>query len=278
MNLLLYIKQNKVLSSTVLSIICFCIVYIVIFNNRIRRFLEPMTGIKQIVNITPLSRNSKIMNGNYKLCDFHIAASYKSYLPCTNYIDYSSIDSIREILRCGCRYIDIDVMNSTFGNTAKPVVCNGNPIGNWHYTTALEFKAVIRFIMTFAFNGQVSNKDDPLILNINFNTWYNKETINIGPDEETATILELSKLVANETGYNGNPIFIKDRPKEVKFASCSSDKARKLLGYETKTSLKESIKLTADFVRQRGIKKFDYNLPLEINSEITPETWKFKKI
>lgn len=106
----------------------------------------------------------------------------------------------------------------------------------------------------------------------------NKETINIGPDEETATILELSKLVANETGYNGNPIFVKDRPKEVKFASCSSDKARKLLGYETKTSLKESIKLTTDFVKQRGIKKFDYNLPLEINSEITPETWKFKKI
>ena len=106
----------------------------------------------------------------------------------------------------------------------------------------------------------------------------NKETINIGPDEETTTILELSKLVANETGYNGNPIFVKDRPKEVKFASCSSDKAKKLLGYETKTSLKESIKLTTDFVRQRGIKKFDYNLPLEINSEITPETWKFKKI
>ena len=105
-----------------------------------------------------------------------------------------------------------------------------------------------------------------------------KETINIGPDEETTTILELSKLVANETGYNGKPIFVKDRPKEVKFASCSSDKARKLLGYETKTSLKESIKLTTDFVKQRGIKKFDYNLPLEINSEITPETWKFKKI
>ena len=106
----------------------------------------------------------------------------------------------------------------------------------------------------------------------------NKETINIGPDEETTTILELSKLVANETGYNGNPIFVKDRPKEVKFASCSSDKAKRLLGYKTKTSLKESIKLTANFVRQRGIKKFDYNLPLEINSEITPETWKFKKI
>ena len=30
----------------------------------------------------------------------------------------------------------------------------------------------------------------------------NKEIINIGPDEETITVLELSKLVANETGFS----------------------------------------------------------------------------
>ena len=106
----------------------------------------------------------------------------------------------------------------------------------------------------------------------------NKEIINIGPDEETTTVLELSKLVANETRYNGDPIFVLDRPKEVKFASCSSDKARKLLNYETKTTLQESIKLTADYIRKRGVKKFNYKIPLEINSDLTPETWKNKKI
>ena len=106
----------------------------------------------------------------------------------------------------------------------------------------------------------------------------NKEIINIGPDEETTTILELSKQVANETGYNGDPIFVRDRPKEVKFASCSSDKARKLLNYETKTTLQQSVKLTADYIRKRGVKKFNYKIPLEINSDLTPETWKNKKI
>ncbi len=105
-----------------------------------------------------------------------------------------------------------------------------------------------------------------------------KETINIGPDEETTTVLELSKLVANETGFNGDPIFVKDRPKEVKDASCNSDKARKLLGYKTKTSLKESVKLTKEFIEKRGTKKFNYNLPVEIVSEITPETWTKKII
>ena len=105
-----------------------------------------------------------------------------------------------------------------------------------------------------------------------------KETINIGPDEETTTVLELSRLVANETGFNGDPIFVKDRPKEIKDASCSSDKARKLLGYNTKTSLKESVKLTKEFIEKRGTKKFNYNLPVEIESEITPDTWTKKII
>ena len=105
-----------------------------------------------------------------------------------------------------------------------------------------------------------------------------KEIINIGPDEETITINELSKLVSNETGYNGEPIYVPGRPKEVKEASCSSDKARKLLNYKTKTSLKESIKLTADYIRSKGTRNFIYNLPVEIRSKITPKTWTKKTI
>jgi len=100
-----------------------------------------------------------------------------------------------------------------------------------------------------------------------------KEIINIGPDEETITINELSKLVSNETGYNGDPIYVPGRPQEVKEASCSSDKARKLLDYKTKTSLKESVKLTANYIRSRGTKNFIYNLPVEIKSDMTPKTW-----
>ena len=64
-----------------------------------------------------------------------------------------------------------------------------------------------------------------------------KEIINIGPDEETITINQLARMVANETGYNGEPLYVEGRPQEVMEASCSSNKARKLLGYKTKTSL-----------------------------------------
>ncbi len=103
-----------------------------------------------------------------------------------------------------------------------------------------------------------------------------KEIINVGPDEETVTIKEVANLVANEVGFNGSPEFIDERPKEVKFATCSADKAKKLLGYKTKTTLKDSIKKTADFIKSKGVKKFKYHLPLEIVNEITPVTWKKK--
>ena len=104
------------------------------------------------------------------------------------------------------------------------------------------------------------------------------EIINIGPDEQSISIKELSKLVANETGCNQDPIHMKDRPTEVKHAICSSNKARKLLSYETKTTVLESVKLTTSYIKNRGVLPFKYNFPLEIINEKTPETWKNKLI
>lgn len=106
----------------------------------------------------------------------------------------------------------------------------------------------------------------------------NKEIINIGPDEETVTINEIAKMVANETGFNGDPIHVLDRPQEVKFATCSANKSRKLLNYKTNTSLQTAIKKTCDFIKKNGIKKFKYYLPVEIINEKTPKTWVDKMI
>ena len=105
-----------------------------------------------------------------------------------------------------------------------------------------------------------------------------KEIINIGPDEETITINNLAKLVANVTGYNGDPIHVPGRPLEVTEATCSSEQARRLLDYKTKTPLIDAIKLTTNYIKNKGTKKFVYNLPVEIKSEITPETWTKKTI
>lgn len=104
------------------------------------------------------------------------------------------------------------------------------------------------------------------------------EIINIGPDEGEVTINQLAELCSNETGFNGNPIYYKPgRPQEVKHATCSSEKARKILNYKTIYSLEESVKKTANYIRLKGTKEFSYYLDIEINNEKTPETWTKKQ-
>ena len=102
------------------------------------------------------------------------------------------------------------------------------------------------------------------------------QTINIGPDENPITINEMSKIVANATGMNQPPIYMPGRPAEVKHAVCSSDKARTLLGYETKTDVVTAINLTAQYIKQRGAQPFKYDFPLEIITAKTPKTWSQK--
>ena len=106
----------------------------------------------------------------------------------------------------------------------------------------------------------------------------NKEIINIGPDEEFVTINKVAEICSNITGVNLNPIYKKDRPREVKHATCSADKARKLLNYKTKVNLEDGIKKTYEYIKNRGTRPFDYHIELEIQNELTPETWSKKEI
>ena len=104
------------------------------------------------------------------------------------------------------------------------------------------------------------------------------EVINIGPDEEFVSMNELCNMITNKLKFNKPPIYVNERPLEVKHAYCSSDKARKLLDYSTKISLSESIDRIIDFIRENGTMDFDYNFNLEINNSLTPKTWKDKLI
>ena len=99
------------------------------------------------------------------------------------------------------------------------------------------------------------------------------ETINIGPDEESITINGLFHKIANKIQFNKEPKYFLDRPNEVKYATCSSDKARKILNYKTTVTLDDSIDKVINYIQKKGTKKFDYNYILEIQNEITPKTW-----
>ena len=107
----------------------------------------------------------------------------------------------------------------------------------------------------------------------------NGQIINIGPDEEFVTINKVAEICQNISGSNLKPIYKKDRPQEVKEATCSADKARKLLNYKTKTDLYTGIKKTYEYIKKRGSKPFDYSkLNLEIVNSLTPEVWINKEI
>ena len=75
------------------------------------------------------------------------------------------------------------------------------------------------------------------------------------------------------------PIYKKDRPREVKHATCSANKARKLLNYKTETDLVTGIQKTYEYIKKRGPKKFDYSkIDLEIVNDLTPSFWLNKEI
>jgi UDP-glucose 4-epimerase len=114
------------------------------------------------------------------------------------------------------------------------------------------------------------------IMPVLFNKDVVNETINIGPDTGEVTINELARLVLQEMDCDIKPIHLPSRPQEVRHANCSADKARLLLGYETKHSLQHCIRETLNWIKIDGAKPFNYFVDLEIINEKTPKTWSDK--
>ncbi|HET6184188.1 MAG TPA: NAD-dependent epimerase/dehydratase family protein [Acetobacteraceae bacterium] len=99
------------------------------------------------------------------------------------------------------------------------------------------------------------------------------EVINIGPDEEFVSINSLFRRLKEFTGFEGQAIYLHDRPQEVRHAWCSSDKARALLGYRTTRTLDDGLRDIVEHVRRVGPRRFRYHLDLEIRNARTPRTW-----
>lgn len=110
----------------------------------------------------------------------------------------------------------------------------------------------------------------------------NSEIINIGPTEEY-TINQLAETVLSAFYPNGQvpeamrPIFLPDRPQEVKDAFCTNKKAVELLGYRTSTDLVAGIQKMIAWAKTIGPQEFHY-LPdgLELNKGDVPATWNKK--
>lgn len=119
----------------------------------------------------------------------------------------------------------------------------------------------------------------PLLLKMGESDKVVGELINVGPDDEEVTVNDLSRRLARLINFGPlEPIYVPDRPREVKHATCSADKSRRLLDYKKTVSLDESLSEIIRYIQDRGPRPFEYHLGLEIQSDKTPETWTKKLI
>jgi nucleoside-diphosphate-sugar epimerase len=107
------------------------------------------------------------------------------------------------------------------------------------------------------------------------------EIVNLGPFKPV-TLNRLAKVILREFGAEDNkelqPKYEPSRPREVKFAYSTEDKARELLGFQRTTSLEDGIRQFIAWAREtypNGVKP-DYKDRLELESENLPRTWKEK--
>lgn len=107
------------------------------------------------------------------------------------------------------------------------------------------------------------------------------ETINIGPDGNEISVLELANMIIDKcemkTGIKVEIHHLDDRPNEVKNAYCSSDKARKLLGFSPQNNISKCLDEMVEYIYSHGTKPFIYNFPIEIEKGL-PKVWANKML
>lgn len=103
------------------------------------------------------------------------------------------------------------------------------------------------------------------------------EVYNIGPDHNEMTITDLAKLVAKTCNKDFSCEYYTGRPREVKYAFCSSNKIRNEFNYNAKITVSETIESMVEWIKPR-VRDFEYHLPLELVNDATPKTWTDKLI
>ena len=98
------------------------------------------------------------------------------------------------------------------------------------------------------------------------------EIINLG-SEDHVTINKACELVLEVMESSLKPEHYPSRPNEVKLAWCTVEKSKQLLGYETKTPLREGIEKLAEWAKKQGPQEVVYRDSYEIEKNM-PIVWK----
>ena len=105
------------------------------------------------------------------------------------------------------------------------------------------------------------------------------QIVNIGPGPENEiSVNELFRKISNQIKFNKEPIYKPERVNEIKNAICSSALAEDLFRNKSNENIEKILSKMIEFIKIKGTKKFNYNYEIEINNNLTPDTWSKKLI
>jgi len=117
----------------------------------------------------------------------------------------------------------------------------------------------------------------PSIAIAGFKKGLSGQIVNIGPEKEY-TINHLAEVILTCFNSKSRPIYLPQRPREVKAAFCTSTKAEMLLSFKDKTSLEQGVTVMVKWAKSVGYKRPRYLQKLELINNHTPKTWRNKLI
>lgn len=160
------------------SLVLLVLLYFLSKTFNVGRTLERMKMFERYQKITNFGNRR---NGNTKvvLKDVEISSSYNSCHSGNQMLGYTSENVLKQVLKSGCRYVELNVFASVYGDKAIPVVSQGYKQGQWKLMlNTTNFEDCINVITKNAFSiinkeGGSPNPNDPLFLGLNLSTGYN---------------------------------------------------------------------------------------------------------
>ena len=177
------ITDNYLLLLGISSALIIClIIYFFSESFRVGRTIDKMMVYQGFQRITSIDY---IKFGELRLGDMYVASAYNAAHSGYQMYDYTSKKIVLSLLQSGARYLEFNVFNSVFGDSAIPVVSMGYKKGEWKMMvsdTPLEF--IFQIIAENAFKVHdgiegVFNPEDPIFIGLNLNTNSNLSCLNL---------------------------------------------------------------------------------------------------
>ena len=170
-----------------LALVLLVLLYFLSKSFNVGHTLEKIKMFERYQKITNFS-NRKGGNTKVTLKDIVVSSSYNSCHNGNQMLGYTSENILKQILKSGCRYVELNVFASVYGDKAKPVVSQGYKQGQWKLMlNTTYFEDCINVIAKNAFSiiskeGGSPNPNDPLFLGLNLSTGYNLACLDLMHD------------------------------------------------------------------------------------------------